>query len=356
MNPIEISFISISILIATITFLSVILQKKKTKRNIPTLSIAKITVIIPFRNEENNLLRLIESIKLLDIKPFEILWINDHSEDNSISILQNNIEDAKIIHLTTTETGKKTAIEKGILKANGDYILTWDADITFAPNYFKTLNSFPQLDMIVLPVRMKSQSFIQYFYELDYYLVNAVNQILSKFGNPIVANGANLLFKKTSYEECSSLNYHRTISSGDDMFLLNDFIQHKKDIRLVSNVNCCVETNCPSTIFSFLQQRIRWISKTSQLNNSKSKLFGIIAISYNFLFLLIFLSGNYIYLPIKVIIDSILLSRLLIQLNRKALFMFIPFFSIVHPFYMFTLFILSKVYTPEWKGRKVYIK
>ena len=136
MNLFEIVYILISSSIFLITLLGRGLKSKIKNESNKTLTKKKISVIIPFRNEEDNLLKLTKSIDQLLTIPFEFLWINDHSEDNSISILQTNRKNDTIIQLIENEEGKKTAIQKGIMHAKGDYIITWDADIIVDRTYF----------------------------------------------------------------------------------------------------------------------------------------------------------------------------------------------------------------------------
>ena len=46
----------------------------------------KVSVIIPARNEENNLSKLLDSLKNSDLKPDEIIVIDDHSTDKTAEI------------------------------------------------------------------------------------------------------------------------------------------------------------------------------------------------------------------------------------------------------------------------------
>ena len=56
-------------------------RNKAKDQPMSRLSVRDITVIIPFRNEKNNLEKVIKSLDAQRIKPERILFINDHSED-----------------------------------------------------------------------------------------------------------------------------------------------------------------------------------------------------------------------------------------------------------------------------------
>ena len=207
-----------------------------------------ISVIIPFRNEIKNLNSLKESILQLSSLPLEFIWVNDHSDDNSLNILTNLPPNHTVVSLDTNEKGKKAAIRKGIKISQGTYILTWDADIIVPNHYFKTLEQTKVSELSILPVRMKGSTFIEILYELDYYFLNSINISVSGFYYPIVASGANLLFNKSTFLNIDSFDTHKKIASGDDQFLLADFKKHNKEIQTITDSNLVVETHTPESL------------------------------------------------------------------------------------------------------------
>ena len=53
-----------------------------------------LSVIVPFRNEEKMLPMLIDSLKAQSHTSFEVIFINDHSEDESLKVLDQALQDA----------------------------------------------------------------------------------------------------------------------------------------------------------------------------------------------------------------------------------------------------------------------
>ena len=315
-----------------------------------------VSIIIPFRNEENNLKALIESILQLSLTPLEIIWVNDHSEDKSLAILKNqNLPlNHKIISLDKHEIGKKTALRKGIEIADGTYILTWDADIVVPSDFFLTLNKMIKADLSILPVRMKGNNFIERLYELDYYFLNSINISLTSVTNPIVASGANLLFHKSTFNSIDSFKKHKHIPSGDDMFLLQDFKKHQKQIQLLLNKELIVETIPPQTIQTFFQQRFRWISKSTKIDDSTTNLINALGVCYVLGFVYLLFNSNWlIILGYKIIIDLLIFKPYLTVIGRKKITWFIPLFSLLYPFYFMAITIgLIFFRNQKWKGRK----
>ena len=93
-----------------------------------------ISVVIAARNEEKNILRLIKNLKSQDYDNnlYDVIIIDDHSEDNSWKIL---VEQASlwsnliVLKQDPQLSGKKMAILKGVKESNSDIILTTDADL-----------------------------------------------------------------------------------------------------------------------------------------------------------------------------------------------------------------------------------
>lgn len=320
--------------------------------------VEEISVIIPFRNESENLPKLIASLNALQFFPREIIWVNDHSEDDFASCFESLSVPfrSSLIHLAPGDEGKKTAIRAGISDAQGKYILTWDADITIRKNYFRQLAKTPLTEFLVLPVSMPGKTLSQVFFELDYQYLNALNVAVSGHMRPIVASGANLLFHKDTFEEVDSYDEHAEVASGDDVFLLQDFKRHRKDIELALHPDLQVRTEAPQTWDAFFQQRLRWIGKSRKVGDRVAAYLGGIGMFYHVGFWLMFFTGapwsHLLALTIvKIFLDALLLLPYLLILKRPWIGLFLPFFSLLYPIYMLMILVMTMFYEPEWKGR-----
>jgi undecaprenyl-phosphate 4-deoxy-4-formamido-L-arabinose transferase len=98
---------------------------------------AKVAVVIPVYNEEQNLralmTRLLPVMKGLE-RPFEIIFIDDGSQDHSLEILKSFTahEAVKVVELTRNY-GQHAAILAGFSIADADIIVTMDADLQNPP-------------------------------------------------------------------------------------------------------------------------------------------------------------------------------------------------------------------------------
>jgi undecaprenyl-phosphate 4-deoxy-4-formamido-L-arabinose transferase len=98
---------------------------------------AKVAVVIPVYNEEENLPALIK--RLLPVmqglgKAFEIIFVDDGSKDNSLEILKGFTEhpQIKVVELTRNY-GQHAAILAGFSVVNADIVITMDADLQNPP-------------------------------------------------------------------------------------------------------------------------------------------------------------------------------------------------------------------------------
>lgn len=332
--------------------------KKNYAKTTNPFSNEEITVIIPFRNEAANLQKLLSSLNKLNKFPAEIIFVNDHSEDNSVKILQESTThfNYTLLHLKDTSLGKKAALRMGISAVNTPYILTWDADIQIPPDYFETISTVNKTDMLILPVRMKASRLLETLYELDYYYLNGISTSISFFSKPIVASGANLLFKKDLFEVVDSYENHQDIASGDDLFLLEDFKHHGKKIEINTTFNLQVETETPHTLDDFINQRLRWISKSQHIGNIHTTVLSILGFIYHIGFYLFFFtdapwSQLKILVILKIVLDLLVFTPYLFILKRAILIFVVPLFSILYPIYSLLIICMTLFYTPNWKGR-----
>lgn len=101
----------------------------------------EISVILPFRNASNTLQRAIESILNQTFKNFELILINDGSDDHPIDIL-SKYDDPRIktIHLPTS--GIVFSLNQGINISRGQFIARMDADDYAYPDRLELQRQF----------------------------------------------------------------------------------------------------------------------------------------------------------------------------------------------------------------------
>jgi glycosyltransferase involved in cell wall biosynthesis len=338
------------------------LQRKKSLVNQEkSIGIENITVVIPFRNEEKRILPLLESIKKSEFLPQEIIFVDDHSEDQNHTLIEQiRNRSIKLISLEN-EIGKKRAIERGVKEAKTDFILTLDADVHFTPSYFINLGNLTYLDLHILPVKQNSVSFLNRFVQQDVLFADLLNKSIAGWIRPIFCSGANLLFNKEAYLEVINGTSFFEIDSGDDVFLLREFQRKNKKINVQTDSNLEVQTELPKTFEESIHQRMRWLGKSFKV---RDRLANILA-QVQFVFALLnigFLISSVIFIPLKYTLLLIFL-KVLIELlfsfhyyqksKQLGLWLTVPFYLLILPIINGMMLFAFLGFKPKWKGRLV---
>lgn len=105
----------------------------------------KLSIIIPFLNEEKTIWTILEKIINIDLNfKKEIILINDWSNDKSEQIINNflnlNKENINVIYLKNEKNEWKWySLKKWFQNATWDYFIVQDADLEYDPNDYKRL-------------------------------------------------------------------------------------------------------------------------------------------------------------------------------------------------------------------------
>ena len=331
------------------------------------------SIIIPFRNEAQHLNFLLESLKNIEYpkNKFEIIFMDDSSSDNSVNIIEhfrvNNADfQISLLHQTVkSQAPKKEAIEKAIKIAKYEWIITTDADCIIPKLWLKILNefiAFNNCDMVVAPVIFTSdKSLLQDFQQLDFLSLMGATQGGFSLEHPFLCNGANLCYKKTVFFDVNGFVGNKNIASGDDVFLMEKFLQRNiQSVKYLKNFEAIVQTQPQKTVKEFINQRIRWASKTLFFKINTAKIVGLIVLSFNFL---LFISLLLFYLKwisfisiilfwtLKICVDYFLLLMISTFYQTKISFKKYLIFSFIYPFYVIIIGLFSFRKKYEWKGR-----
>lgn len=329
----------------------------------------KVSVLIACRNEQDNISSCVESILTNDYPThlFEIIVINDRSTDNTAQQLKNIDSTNLIVIDNTQKSGKKGALQSGIEKATGTFIITTDADCIVGPEWISSIVSLYEksnADLISGPIKYNhDKSLIQRFQYIDGINNMAVtaNGISTK--EYYLANGANLSYRKTLFEEIGGFE-NDNHASGDDTYMIQMAAKLGSQIRFIKSKDAIVLTQ-PETDYTGLKhQRKRWATKTS--NYPDKRIMKIQGYVFFFILLLLFnlgcsffgsglpLCGCLFALFIKLAIDYMYLSKIDDYFEGDdALKSFIP------ASFMFIAYILTTGYWAlmpskyDWKGRNV---
>lgn len=327
------------------------------------IDLGELVVIVPFRNEQERIGVLLKSIRKLTYLPKEFVFVDDHSCDSTVELIHQLPTEItyRVLSLPEGIQGKKAGIRHAIEHSDSMYILTIDADVELQPDYFLQITRMGNADMYLMPAVMVANKMHQHLFEVDLLLINAINTGLSGLIRPIIASGANLLFKRSAFKKLDRLETHAHMPSGDDIYLLRDFRVGKAETRLMSDPRTAVHTETPQSFKEFIHQRLRWIAKTGDVKDHLSTSLAVIQALFTFVFvvLIVYLcctgesrTALTAFLA-KTGIDMLAFLPYFNRVRRIRSWLFIPVYELIFPIYSLVILGMMYFFKPEWKGRKL---
>lgn len=276
----------------------------------------KVSIVIPVRNEESTIEKCLVSIihQNASLKNMQIIISDDHSEDRTqeiCKIIKDRYQAINICIFSNPPNakGKKQAIENAVNIANGDLIITTDADTTRGPEWLSSIIEFYQQEkprLIIGPVYFKEKpGFFNRFQSLEFISLIGTSAGAAAINKPIMCNGANLIYEKKAFQDVHGFLDNENQVSGDDIFLMMKISRKfgASSVKFLKAPDAAVQTPPEEKLTGFINQRLRWVSKSQQYRDGFVILTAISVYLFNFLLILslilAFISIN--YLPIAVL-------------------------------------------------------
>ena len=358
----------------------------QTQMDFPTVSI-----IVAARNESENIALLLEKLLAQDYPKelFEIIIVDDHSEDNTTQIIQSffpiaaskNIK-LKLLYLkdfvpdrSKVNAFKKKAIAYALSQSQQEWIVCTDADcymnekwLSYLMNAAHKTKAKAVLAPVVFEEGDKAISLnLRRFQQLDLLAMMVVTAIGVKW-KAHLANGANFAYERKTYESVNGFEGQEHLASGDDMLLLQKIAKQKDNyITFLKSKEAIVYTKLKSTWRELWLQRLRWASKSTAYKEIKLWLvMGLVglfnmSIFINILLCFFFFEKGVLCFAVvfqllaKLFIDYQVLKSSAQFFDRTKWLKSFTTVSFLHWVYMIAIG-FSALFKKEyiWKGRKVH--
>jgi cellulose synthase/poly-beta-1,6-N-acetylglucosamine synthase-like glycosyltransferase len=334
-----------------------------------------ISVIIPVRNEEANISKLLQDIAAQSFPRslFEVLVVDDGSTDKTADLVRSYANSLpiviRLIQLPDERTSspKKRAIETAMGLAKGNLIVTTDGDCRVSPGWLKAMASHHQLSgakLISGPVTFgDALSITDHLQTIEFSSLIGSGASSISAGNPSMCNGANLCYEKAAFEAVQGYEGVRHIASGDDEFLMHKIASlYPGGVHFLKNREGTVTTQAHQDWTLFFRQRKRWASKWKHYQSKTPLMLALYVFSCNaslLISVMLLLSGNLslnlflVFAGLKLIPEWFFLGSVLTFLNRKASIVYIPVTQMIYPFYVCFFGLVAQSSQYEWKGRKL---
>lgn len=368
-------FFLVVILVYAVTMAQLIYGFGKIKTYVPSAKTPQtyFSIVVPFRNEAQNLPDLLDSFKRLDypIDLFELILVDDFSEDNSQKIvyswrMENGAFEFTLLeNIKMSGSPKKDAIARAIHIVKQQWVVNTDADCTFPSNWLRTLDSYiqeNQAEMLIGSVKYSDgNSFIRHFQQLD--LTSLQGATIGSFGLGLgfMCNGANFAYTKKLFHELGGFAGNSNKATGDDVFLVQKAAaKHPEKVHYLKSEGNTVVTKPLKNWGQVFQQHARWASKADAYQSVFGKdlavivflgnLCVLVAIAFAILKQLSWIEFAMIF-GIKFLIDTILLYKTNRFLTGKWMKWLLAS-SVLYPTFSVSVAVYALVFGYSWKGRK----
>lgn len=325
---------------------------------------AKVSILIPARNEEAVLDRLLKSLEKQDYPDFEVIVCNDHSTDQTVEILKRFASEDKRIQwflgdlLPENWLGKNYACHQLAARASGKYLIFLDADVELNRNVLSKAFAFfqeKQLTLLSVFPEQKIESLGEWLTVpvMNWILQSLLPMVLvqkTKFPSLAAANGQFMMFEAENYRENQ---WHKKVK-----------MQTVEDIQIARMLKAegfrtavlLGNNDIYCRMYSILGEAVKGFSRNihEYFGGSRMVMIGFWLIVF-FGPLIVWASfglfGFYVFVFL-VVLNRILISRA----SRQPVFLSV----LLHPGQMlgFSFIVFFNLYrrirkVTEWKGREI---
>jgi poly-beta-1,6 N-acetyl-D-glucosamine synthase len=267
-------------------------KEKKSEKILPAFlspdksSWPLVSIVVPAYNEELNSVRTVNSLLSQDYPQIEIIFVDDGSKDKTFETVHEQFkQNPKVRVFSKANGGKASALNFGIEKANGDFLVCIDADTQLKTDAVSLLmQKFDEENVAAVAGNVKvgnEVNMITKWQSIEYITSQNFDRRAFDLLNCItVVPGAIGAFKK---EAVIAAGGFTTDTLAEDCDLTMRLLRKGYIIR---NCTSAISyTEAPQTFRQFLKQRFRWSFGVMQcfwkhrdtIFNSKYKNFGMIA-------------------------------------------------------------------------------
>lgn len=340
-------------------------------KNNKNISVKKepVSVIICARNEEVNLEKNLPSILNQDYPDYEVIVVNDCSEDESEFVLERFQKKFKHLKVTTIKQddkfthNKKLALTIGIKAAKNEILLLTDADCKPESKHWieKMQSKFNDQKEIVLGYGgyESKRGILNNLIRFDTLFIALQYFTFALAGKPYMGVGRNLAYKKSLFFKNKGFAGHHHLESGDDDLFVNQ-VANKKNTAVEISPESVTWSEAESRFSDWFKQKKRHIT-TGNLYRFKTKWRLFFEITSRFLYHILFILSLVLFQKLYLYILGIFIFRTILQLiifkvamkrlNEKNLLLPSLFYEIILPYFGIA-FVVSNFFTTknnQWK-------
>jgi len=347
------------------------------KKNIKpeTNEVIPVSVVICARNEAENLSNLLPLVLEQEYPDFEVVVVNDCSEDDSEYLL-NKLQ-AKYKHLKVTRIikdekfvhGKKLALTVGIKAAKNEWLLMTDADCRPESSFWilRMSEHFTSKNDLVLGYGGYEyrKGFLNNLIRYDSLYIALQYLSFALRGQTYMGVGRNLAYRKSVYNANKGFSSHHDLRSGDDDLFINE-VARKSITAVEYRTQAHTRTNPKKTFRDWWYQKKRhmttgWRYSLRDRFLLTAEPFSRLLFYAMFITLLVSKFNLWIVIgtfSVRMILQLVIFNFTMRNLNERYLLLSSLLYDIVLPFFYLGI-IISNLFNPrgaKWTSGQIYPK
>ena len=245
--------------------------ERRAARSVAAAGAARVTVsvVVPAKNEQFSLPRLLSSLEEQDTDDFEIVLVNDRSTDDTARVMEEfrtRLGD-RVVVVTVTEAQpegnpKQHALAHGARAASGDVLLLTDADCVVPPSWVRRSTGYfgdPRLGLVFGPVYPKgTDGWLTHYQSFDHVFRYYYTAGSAGLSNATGGFGNNLAVRVEALTAVGGFQGLRH-SATEDAELISEVRDTKQWlIRAHINRGATVHPEPQRTLGALFKQELRW--------------------------------------------------------------------------------------------------
>ncbi len=346
----------IQILYYSIFFMRIFAKRKK---EIKTEKIP-VSVIIAARNEAENLQKFLPTVLEQKYDNFEVIVVNDASDDGSEQILKQFQRKYKNLYVTTLSLdsqfshGKKLAQTLGIKAAKNEWLLFTDADCIIDSNLWieKMQNNFTENTEIVLGYGgyIKKRGLLNLLIRYDTVFIAIQYLTYAMSGLPYMGVGRNMAYRKSTFFKNKGFASHLKLLSGSDDLFVNENA-NKKNTKIEISKESFTHSVSKETFSDWIFQKKRHFSTGNHYKFNHKFLLALEVFSRQLFYILFIILAIFWNEPIIIFsvfgLRTLLYSAVILKASHvfgeKGLLFIGIIFDFVQPFVNLIILLLQKL-------------
>jgi biofilm PGA synthesis N-glycosyltransferase PgaC len=326
-----------------------------------------VSVVICARNEKENLKSNLPSILEQDYPNYEVIVVNDCSNDGTEEVLESfkkiysHLKTSTIKEDKKFSHTKKLALTIGIKAASNEWLLLTDADCKAASeNWISEMQKyFSGNNSIVLGygAYKRKKGLLNNIIRFDTLFIALQYFTFALASRPYMGVGRNLAYRKSLFFKNKGFANHYKIDSGDDDLFVNE-VANKYNTKVSISLKSST-ISLPKEKFSewFIQKKRHMRSSKGYNGKTKRKLFlevfSRMIFYFTFAFSLVFFKEYLYYImglfSLRLIIHLIVKKSLINRLNEKNILLSSLLYDIFLPFLNFSFFLSNIFRNNKWE-------